>query len=309
MVIKLIKKIVIGTPEFAVPILDTLIKTSEVVLVVTKPDKYVGRKKILTPSPVKEFALKHNIPVLEPLKIKEDYEYLKKYQPDLIVTCAYGQILPKEILDLPPLGCINVHASLLPKYRGGAPIHYALLNGEEKTGITIYYMDTNLDTGDIISSASIPIKDDDNIITLSNKLSFLASNLLADTLPTIINKTCKREPQNNNEATYAYTIKREEEHLDFTKTAKEVSNRVRALYPSSYFLLNNEEVKVLSGIIGEDSPNPPKSIILKKDALGITCQDKVYYITELKPFGKKAMNIKDYLNGINKDKLINSIIK
>lgn len=298
-----------GTPEFAVPILDTLIKTSEVVLVVTKPDKYVGRKKILTPSPVKEFALKNNIPVLEPLKIKEDYEYLKKYQPDLIVTCAYGQILPKEILDLPPLGCINVHASLLPKYRGGAPIHYALLNGEEKTGITIYYMDTNLDTGDIISSASIPIKDDDNIITLSNKLSLLASNLLADTLPTIINKTCKREPQNNNEATYAYTIKREEEHLDFTKTAKEVSNRVRALYPSSYFLLNNEEVKVLSGIIGEDSPNSPKSIILKKDALGITCQDKVYYITELKPFGKKAMNIKDYLNGINKDKLINSIIK
>lgn len=298
-----------GTPEFAVPILDTLIKTSEVVLVVTKPDKYVGRKKILTPSPVKEFALKNNIPVLKPLKIKEDYEYLKKYQPDLIVTCAYGQILPKEILDLPPLGCINVHASLLPKYRGGAPIHYALLNGEEKTGITIYYMDTNLDTGDIISSASIPIKDDDNIITLSNKLSLLASNLLADTLPTIINKTCKREPQNNNEATYAYTIKREEEHLDFTKTAKEVSNRVRALYPSSYFLLNNEEVKVLSGIIGEDSPNPPKSIILKKDALGITCQDKVYYITELKPFGKKAMNIKDYLNGINKDKLINSIIK
>lgn len=298
-----------GTPEFAVPILDTLIKTSEVVLVVTKPDKYVGRKKILTPSPVKEFALKNNIPVLEPLKIKEDYEYLKKYQPDLIVTCAYGQILPKEILDLPPLGCINVHASLLPKYRGGAPIHYALLNGEEKTGITIYYMDTNLDTGDIISSASIPIKDDDNIITLSNKLSLLASNLLADTLPTIINKTCKREPQNNNEATYAYTIKREEEHLDFTKTAKEVSNRVRALYPSSYFLLNNEEVKVLSGIIGEDSSNPPKSIILKKDALGITCQDKVYYITELKPFGKKAMNIKDYLNGINKDKLINSIIK
>lgn len=298
-----------GTPEFAVPILDTLIKTSEVVLVVTKPDKYVGRKKILTPSPVKEFALKNNIPVLEPLKIKEDYEYLKKYQPDLIVTCAYGQILPKEILDLPPLGCINIHASLLPKYRGGAPIHYALLNGEEKTGITIYYMDTNLDTGDIISSASIPIKDDDNIITLSNKLSLLASNLLADTLPTIINKTCKREPQNNNEATYAYTIKREEEHLDFTKTAKEVSNRVRALYPSSYFLLNNEEVKVLSGIIGEDSPNPPKSIILKKDALGITCQDKVYYITELKPFGKKAMNIKDYLNGINKDKLINSIIK
>lgn len=298
-----------GTPEFAVPILDTLIKTSEVVLVVTKPDKYVGRKKILTPSPVKEFALKNNIPVLEPLKIKEDYEYLKKYQPDLIVTCAYGQILPKEILDLPPLGCINIHASLLPKYRGGAPIHYALLNGEEKTGITIYYMDTNLDTGDIISSASIPIKDDDNIITLSNKLSLLASNLLADTLPTIINKTCKREPQNNNEATYAYTIKREEEHLDFTKTAKEVSNRVKALYPSSYFLLNNEEVKVLSGIIGEDSPNPPKSIILKKDALGITCQDKVYYITELKPFGKKAMNIKDYLNGINKDKLINSIIK
>lgn len=298
-----------GTPEFAVPILDTLIKTSEVVLVVTKPDKYVGRKKILTPSPVKEFALKNNIPVLEPLKIKEDYEYLKKYQPDLIVTCAYGQILPKEILDLPPLGCINIHASLLPKYRGGAPIHYALLNGEEKTGITIYYMDTNLDTGDIISSASIPIKDDDNIITLSNKLSLLASNLLADTLPTIINKTCKREPQNNNEATYAYTIKREEEHLDFTKTAKEVSNRVRALYPSSYFLLNNEEVKVLSGIIGEDSSNPPKSIILKKDALGITCQDKVYYITELKPFGKKAMNIKDYLNGINKDKLINSIIK
>ena len=142
----MIKTIFMGTPEFAVPILDTLIKNTEVLLVVTQPDKYVGRKKVLTFSPVKEEALKYNIPVFQPIKIREDYEEIKKYKPDLIVTCAYGQIVPKGVLDIPRLGCINVHASLLPKYRGGAPIQHAIMNGEKETGITIMYMDEGMDT-------------------------------------------------------------------------------------------------------------------------------------------------------------------
>ena len=153
----MIKTVFMGTPEFAVPILDTLIKNTEVVLVVTQPDKYVGRKKVLTYSPIKNLALEHNIPVFQPVRIKVDYETIKEYHPDLIVTCAYGQIVPKEVLDIPRLGCINVHASLLPKYRGGAPIHHAIMDGETKSGITIMYMDIGMDTGDMIVKKEIPI--------------------------------------------------------------------------------------------------------------------------------------------------------
>lgn len=307
-----IKVVFMGTPDFAVPILETLIKNTEVSLVVTQPDAYVGRKKVLTASPIKRCAIENNIPVFQPEKIKTDYAEITKYQPDLIVTCAYGQIVPVEVLNIPRLGCINVHASLLPKYRGGAPIHHAVINGETETGITIMYMDKGMDTGDIITMKSIPITNTDTVETMHDKLSSLGASLLEDTLPSIINGTNPRTPQNNMEATYASTIKREDEHLDFNTSAVNVFNKVRGLnsWPLAHINLNNEEIKVIEGYIGETHNTKP-GIVLKiiKDAIGITCQDKIYYITKLKPFGKKSMQTRDYLNGIDKNKILNKEVK
>ena len=308
----MIKTVFMGTPEFAVPILDTLIKNTEVVLVVTQPDKYVGRKKVLTYSPIKNLALEHNTPVFQPVRIKVDYETIKEYHPDLIVTCAYGQIVPKEVLDIPRLGCINVHASLLPKYRGGAPIHHAIMNGETKSGITIMYMDIGMDTGDMIVKKEIPIEDSDTLGSLSDKLSKLGASLLEEVLPSIINGTNTRESQNNAEATYAHIIKREDEHLDFRGSALEVDRKVRSLNPEPYanMLLNKEEVKVIEGYIGEDTNTKAGTIAnITKDAIGIACKDKIYYITKLKPFGKKEMMTGDYLNGTDKNKLKMSIVE
>lgn len=307
----MIRTVFMGTPEFACPILDTLMKQTNVVLVVTQPDKLVGRKKILTPSPVKEEALNSNIPVFQPIKIREDYEEIKNYHPDLIVTCAYGQIVPKEVLDIPRLGCINVHASLLPKYRGGAPIEHAIMNGEKETGVTIMYMDVHLDTGDMISKKSIPILHEDTKDLLGEKLSKLGSSLLEEVLPSIINGVNERVKQNEEEASYAKIIKREDEHLDFSKKAIEIYNQVRALYshPLANFTLNGEEVKVLEGYVGSDALGDVGVISdIKKDAIGINCSDKVYYVTRLKPFGKKEMSVRDYLNGVNHEELKRSVI-
>lgn len=307
MVKKMIKTVFMGTPEFAVPILKVLKKYTEVVLVVTKPDAYIGRKKILTSSPVKIAALEDNIPVFEPVKIRTNYENIKEAKPDLIVTCAYGQIVPKEVLDIPRLGCINVHASLLPKYRGGAPIETAIINGETETGITIMYMDIGMDTGDIIKMKSIPIEKTDTNDSMHKKLSILGAELLEEILPSIIAGNNSRIPQNGEEATYAPIIKREMEHLDFHKNAIDIYNQVRGLYlvPLANFLIDNEEYKVLKGFIGSDITGTPGEIVdITKEAIGIACQDKIFYITEIKPSGKKAMLVKDYLNGIKKEKLL-----
>lgn len=303
-----IKTIFMGTPDFAVPILETLIKNTKVLLVVTQPDAYVGRKKVLTASPIKRLALEKNIPVFQASKIKNDYEEILKYQPDLIVTCAYGQIIPKALLDLPRLGCINVHASLLPKYRGGAPIHHAIINGDNKTGITIMYMAEGMDNGDIIKQAEIPITNEDNVETLHNKLSILGANLLEEVLPSIINGTNERFKQSEQEVTFAKIIKREDEHLDFNNPALKIFNKVRGLnsWPLANMELNSEEIKVIDGYIGEETTASPGVITkILKDAIGVSCQDKIYYITKLKPFGKKAMLVKDYLNGIDKNKILN----
>ncbi len=307
-----IKTIFMGTPDFAVPILDALMRMTKVELVVSQPDAYVGRKKVLTASPVKLYALTHNIPVFTPNNIKKEYEELKKYKADLIVTCAYGQIVPKEVLELPKLGCINVHASILPKYRGGAPIHHAIINGEKETGITIMYMDIGMDTGDIISLKRIPINKEDTVETMHDKLSQLGANLLEETLPSIIASTNNRVKQNNEEATYAPTIKREDEHLDFNLTAEEVFNKVRGLnsWPLANLLIDNEEIKVIEGFIDNTTNKEPGVICdIKKDAIGISCCDKVFYITKLKPFGKKAMTTKDYLNGVKKEELLGKKVK
>jgi len=301
-----------GTPEFAVPVLEMLIKNYQVILVVTQPDKPVGRKQILTPSPIKKLALENNIPVFQPSKIRNDYEPIIEQKPDLIITCAYGQIIPKEVLDCPKIGCFNVHASLLPKYRGGAPIHKALINGDKETGITIMYMDVGMDTGDIISQSIYSIKPEDNVGTLHDTLSKLGADLLEKTLPSIINQTNDRIAQNESEVTYAYNIKREEEHLDFTKTGQELINQIRGLnpWPTANFLLNGEEYKALEAKFVKKGTLKPGIICdIPKDAIGITCQDGVLYLTKIKPFGKKIMSTKDYLNGIDSSKLINQVVE
>ena len=181
-----LKVIFMGTPAFAVPILKMLYENTNVVAVVTQPDKVVGRKKEVVFSPVKSFALENNILIKQPIKLKESVDEILSIPCDIIITCAYGQILPESILNYPALGCINVHASLLPKYRGGAPIHWCLINGEEKTGVTIMYMDKNMDSGDIICAKEYLIKPEDNVSTLHNTLSLIGANLLLECLPPFI---------------------------------------------------------------------------------------------------------------------------
>jgi len=308
-----LKVVFMGTPDFSVPVLEELIKNTNVVMVVTQPDKSVGRKKELTASPVKKTALENNIEVFQPIKIREDYQAIIDKNPDIIITCAYGQIIPKELLDCPKLGCVNVHASLLPKYRGGAPIHKCLMDGVDKTGVTIMYMDEGMDTGDMIKKAEYVILDDDNVGTLHDKLSNLGAKLLIDVLPTIVDGTCERVKQNDNEATIARVIKREDERLDFNKTSQEVINHIRGLnpWPMANLELDGLEIKVISAYKEENNSNKPcgEIIDIKKDAIGIKTQDGIVYITEIKPFGKKQMSVRDYLNGIDKDSLIGKIVR
>lgn len=294
-----------GTPEFAVPVLEKLIETTNVKLVVTQPDAYVGRKKILTPSPIKIKALENNIEVFTPNKIKEDYNRILEIKPDIIITCAYGQIIPKILLDLPKHKCINVHASLLPKYRGGAPIHASLLNGDEYTGITIMYMDVGMDDGNIITQEKIKIDINDNINTLSNKLSILGANLLIKTLPSILNNTCDNIKQDENKVTFAYIIKRKDEQLDFNNNYNDIYNKVRALYNRSYFIMNGIEYKVLKvRFIDKQHDKINQITNIYKDGIAIACIDGEVVITEFIPSGKKQMLVSSYLNGIDKNKLL-----
>ncbi len=301
-----LRVVFMGTPDFAVPVLEKLILNTKVVLVVSQPDKCVGRKRELVPTPVKKKALEYNIPVFQPEKIKLDYEKIVLARPDIIITCAYGQIIPKALLDLPRLGCINVHASLLPYLRGGAPLHHAIIDGYKETGVTIMYMDEAMDTGDIISSVTYPLKDTDTVGTVHDNLMEMGANLLMETLPSIIKGTNKRIKQDNSKATYAYNISRSDEHLDFSGSGVLVERKVRGLnpWPLANTLFDDEEIKIISGyfVLGKSIPN--KINVVTKDSLGIGCSDGIYYVTALKPSGKKVMDIKSYLNGIDKDKLL-----
>ena len=299
-----LKVIFMGTPEFSVPILKTLIENTDVKLVVTQPDAYVGRKKILTPSPIKKLALENNIEVFTPNKIKEDYDKILNTECDIIITCAYGQIIPKILLDYPKYKCINVHASLLPKYRGGAPIHASIINGDDVTGITIMYMAEGMDDGNIIKQESIKIEEKDNINTLSDKLSYLGADLLIRTLPSILDGTCDNIKQDNNLVTFAYIIKRKDELIDFNKNYKDIYNKVRALYNRSYFIMNNTEYKIVKVRYEKEKSNIGIINHIYKDGIGIGCLDGEVVITEFIPSGKKQMLVSSYLNGIKKEELI-----
>ncbi len=300
-----------GTPDFAVPILETLIQNTNVVLVVSQPDKKVGRKQILTKTPIHEVADKYGISVFQPEKIKNDYERILEVKPDIIITCAYGQIIPKVLLDLPRLGCINVHASLLPKLRGGAPLHHAIIDGLDKTGVTIMYMDEAMDTGDIISTISYDIKSSDTTEDIHDTLRELGAKLLIDTLPSIVTGTNRRIKQNETEATYGYNITREEEHIDFNKRGILIDRLVRGLYswPLANTIIGDTEYKIVAGYFVKGKGNPGMISDISKKALGIGCLDGTYYVTKIKPAGKKIMDIKDFLNGIDIEEFKSRSIK
>lgn len=307
------KIVFMGTPDFAVNVLQGLIDNYDVVGVVSQPDKKIGRHQVLTNTPVKELALKYDIPVFQPIKIKEDYEDILSLNPDLIVTCAYGQIIPKAILDYPRLGCINVHASLLPKLRGGAPIHKSIIDDYGTTGVTIMYMDVKMDSGDIISQREVKMLDSDNLESLHDKLSEVGTSLLLDTLPSIIEGTNSRTKQNEDEVTYAYNIKREEEHIDFSKTSREVFNLIRGLcpIPSSNAIFDEKEMKIYKSIISDKKYNGEYGEIVDvtKEGIVVKTGDASIILTEVKPFGKKKMDANSYVNGIGKNNLIGKVFK
>ncbi|MBH5316758.1 methionyl-tRNA formyltransferase [Paenibacillus sp. GSMTC-2017] len=297
-----------GTPDFAVPSLKLLIETGyEIVAVVTQPDRPKGRKKTLTPPPVKEAALSLGLPVLQPEKMRspEAVAELATYEPDLIVTAAYGQILPKALLQIPRLGCINVHGSLLPKYRGGAPIQRSIINGESSTGVTIMYMAEGLDTGDMISRVELPILDEDTSGTMFEKLSLAGAKLLGETLPEIIEGRAVAVPQNNDEATYAPNLSREDERLVWNKSARELFNQVRGLSPmaGAFTQLGDEVFKVwacqvLAQKTGNNSKDEPGTIV-DSGAQGIVVQtgQGTLLLTSIQPAGKRVMDAAEWVKG------------
>lgn len=297
-----------GTASFSLAVLKMLIEEDyNIVGVVTQPDRYVGRKKVLTMLDVKVEALKYDIPVIQPARIKEDYQAVADLKPDLIITAAYGQIVPQAVLDIPRLGCINVHASLLPLYRGGAPVHQAIIDGQEKTGVTIMYMVKKMDAGDMIAQKETPILEEDTVGILYDRLSDLGAKLLKETLPDILKGTNQRIPQDENLVTYAPTLSREDERLDWNMSARQVYNKVRGTnpWPGSYTTYQGKTVKIWAGQVHQcenamkHHAHQDNGTIVKifKDAIGVKVNDGVYLITELQLEGKKRMSVKDYLNG------------
>ena len=310
---KNLKVVFMGTPEFSLNVLKGLIENTNVVGVVCQPDKIVGRKRELKAPPIKELAITNNIPVFQPINIKKDYQDILNLNPDIIITCAYGQIIPKEVLDYPKYGCINVHASLLPKLRGGAPIHHAILDGYKETGITIMYMDIGMDSGDIIKQRKIDILESDTYQTIHDKLSIIGSELLLEVLPSILNKTNQRIKQNKDEVTYGYNIKREEELINFNLSIDEVFNKIRGLNPDpgSYCYFNGKTMKVYDSIKIEDDTykDMENGTIVKIDKKGIyvKVENGLIKILDIQLEGKKRMLVSSFLNG-NKEELVGIVL-
>ena len=293
-----------GTPEFSLDVLTGLIENTNVIGVVTQPDKIVGRDKEPSFSPVKKLAMEHSIPVFQPEKIRKDYDWVINMNPDMIVTCAFGQIIPEVTLDCPKYGCINVHASLLPKLRGGSPLHHCIIDGYDKTGVTIMFMDKGMDTGDIILQKEIPIEDFDTVGTIHDKLKVIGRDLLLEAIPQILNGTNPRIKQNEDEVTICKNISHEEEIIDFNDTCRNIFNKVRGMnpFPVTSFTLNDKIYKIYSVhyLVTDKYQNKDNGevVIFNKHEFGIKCSDGIIYIDELKKEGKKKMLIRDFLNGI-----------
>lgn len=299
---KELRIVFMGTPKFSVPVLEKLIENYNVVAIVTQPDKQVGRGGKIGISPIKKVAMDHNILCLQPRKIKEEYEEIIALEPDIIITCAYGQIIPKELLDYPKYSCINVHASLLPKLRGGAPIQRALMNGFTKTGITIMFMDVKMDSGAIIESEEIEIAPDESYKTLHDRLSVLGSELLIRTLPSIISGDIKPYKQNEDEVTYGFNITKEDEKIDFSKSKTDIYNQIRGLdgFSGAYCMFQGKRLKVWESRL---SDNHYSNLIdgeitnIYKDGIGVKVSDGELILTTVQLEGKNKMTARDFANG------------
>lgn len=299
------KIIFMGTPDFSVPSLEALVEAGhEVILAVTQPDKQKGRGKAVQFPPVKEVALARNIPVIQPVRIREEQwiEELKKYDADIAVVIAFGQILPKEILDMPRLGCINVHASLLPKYRGAAPIQQSIIDGEKETGVTIQQMAEGLDTGDMISKVVVPIEEDETGGSLFDKLAKEGAELLINTLDTLENGTATFEKQDDSLSSYVGMIKKDMGNVDWTKSAVAIERLIRGLnpWPSAYTKLNGKtlklwEAKVLPEVSKDAVPGQVQEV--SKTSFVVATGEGALEITSLQLEGKKRMDTESFLRG------------
>lgn len=298
------KVVFMGTPDFAVYTLTALIESKyDVIAVVTQPDKPKGRGKAVISTPVKQKALENNIKVYQPIKVKSEefIEEFKKLNPDVIVVTAFGQILPKEILDIPKYGCINVHASLLPKYRGAAPIQWVIINGEKETGITTMYMDTGLDTGDMILKQSVDIDEKETGESLHDKLANISGKILIDTLDLIQKGKANFEKQDDKNSCYAKMLTKELGNIDFNKSAIEIERLIRGLnsWPSAYTKFNNKTLKIWeANVINQNSNEKCGTIVnLTKDSIIVQTKDGQLEITQLQLEGKKRMNTSEFLKG------------
>lgn len=296
--------IFMGTPDFAVPSLEALLTKHEVVLVVTQPDKPKGRGKKMVPTPVKTCALEHGIPVLQPEKVKEPefVEQLRSYEPDLIAVTAFGQILSEPILEMPKYGCINVHGSLLPKYRGAAPMQWSIIDGEKVTGITTMYMAKGLDSGDMLLKAEVEITDEDTFATIHDKMAVTGANLLLDTLDQLEAGTLERIPQDHDAATYAPMITKETGHIDWSKNRQDIINLIRGLnpVPVAYTIYEEEVLKIFGAALSDvqaDSAANGEIVAVVKKGFVVKCGDGCLLITEVQARGGKRMMTDAYLRG------------
>lgn len=298
--------IFMGTPDFSVPILSMLKEEGyNIVAVVTQPDRPVGRKRVLTPPPVKVEAEALNIPVIQPEKLtgSKELEEILALDADLIVTAAFGQLLPKELLEAPRLGCINVHASLLPKYRGGAPIHKAIIDGETETGVTIMYMVEKLDAGDMISQVTVPIEETDYTGLMFEKLSKAGVTLLKETLPSIVDETNERIPQDESLVTFARNISREEERIDWTASGQSIYNQIRGLHPwpVAYTTFQDNNVKIWwsEKVVKHSDAKPGTIIAIEEDRIVVKTGDETAIaITDIQPAGRKRMPADVFIRGV-----------
>ena len=295
----------LGTPEFAANILEGLIKANyNIVGVVTQPDKEFGRKRELKPSCVKEVAIKYNLPVLTPVKIRNEYDEVLALNPDLIISSAYGQIIPSALLDYPKYKCINTHGSLLPKYRGGAPIQRCIINGDIKTGITIMYMNEKMDEGDILYQKEIDIDIHDTNTTLFNKLSDLSLEMLLEFLPKLFNGDINPIVQDHSKATYAPNLEKEIEYIIFNDDVLKVYNHIRGLLdnPGCYMLIKDKKYKIEKADYEySESVNPNTFVGLEKDYLRLDCNNGFIKVYIVKPEGKNSMDAKSFFNGVGRN--------
>jgi len=301
--LKELKIIFMGTPEFSVPVLNALLENYNVIAVVTQPDKKVGRKQALTPSPIKQVALANKIEVLQPEKISKNTEFIQSVKvltPDLIVIAAYGLILPKEILDIPKYKVINVHASLLPKYRGASPIQAAILNGDKETGVTIMLVNEKMDEGDILSQETITITNNDNFGSLYEKLSVLGMNILMETLPKWLNKEIKPQKQDESQASYCKLITKEDGKINLYSSPREIERRVRALnpWPGTWLNWNEKKIKLLKvKLLNVENKHQIGEVYKFNKGLAVECIEDALEILELQLEGKKPMAAIEFLNG------------